>query len=155
MDEVIQDQTERPDAPMRTETFRKSRPMIVGEDTPESPFPIIMSGQVQRGFGRGGRDLGCHTGAYICLSASLVLIGRFLSANLPDDALHPMTSTSKTGIYYGYAQVHPECPKGTAAQLPNEDLQVWPMVMSIGWNPFYKNEKLTAVSGLLPLVCIG
>jgi riboflavin kinase len=56
-----------------------------------------------------------------------------------------MISTVKTGIYFGYAQVHLECPKGTASQLPDEDLQVWPMVMSIGWNPFYKNEKLTAV----------
>jgi riboflavin kinase len=64
MDEVIQDQTERPDAPIRTETFRKARPMIVGGETPESPFPIKLSGQVQHGFGRGGRDLGCHTGRY-------------------------------------------------------------------------------------------
>ena len=56
-----------------------------------------------------------------------------------------MTSTVKTGIYFGYAQVHPECPNDTAANLPSEDYQVWPMVMSIGWNPFYKNEKLTAV----------
>jgi riboflavin kinase len=64
MDEVIQEQTERPDAPMRTETFRKERPVIVGGEVPESPFPIQLSGQVQRGFGRGGRDLGCHTGRY-------------------------------------------------------------------------------------------
>jgi len=56
-----------------------------------------------------------------------------------------MTSAVKTGIYFGYAQVHPECPSGNASDLPSEDLQVFPMVMSIGWNPFYKNEKLTAV----------
>jgi riboflavin kinase len=56
-----------------------------------------------------------------------------------------MTSTVETGVYFGYAQVHPECPSGCASDLPSEDLQVWPMVMSIGWNPFYKNEKLTAV----------
>jgi riboflavin kinase len=59
-----------------------------------------------------------------------------------------MISTVKTGIYFGYAQVHLECPKGTASQLPDEDLQIWPMVMSIGWNPFYKNEKLTAVGAI-------
>jgi hypothetical protein len=23
--------------------------------------------------------------------------------------------------------------------------QVWPMVMSFGWNPFYKNERRSAV----------
>ena len=66
-------------------------------------------------------------------------------ANLPDDALESMTSAVKTGIYFGYAQVHPECPSGTASDLPDQDLQIFPMVMSIGWNPFYKNEKLTAV----------
>jgi riboflavin kinase len=59
-----------------------------------------------------------------------------------------MTSTVKTGIYFGYAQVHPECPNGSASDLPSDDLQVLPMVMSIGWNPFYKNEKLTAVRRL-------
>ncbi|KAJ9127961.1 hypothetical protein QFC24_000247 [Naganishia onofrii] len=31
-------------------------------------------------------------------------------------------------------------------RLQKEDYQVWPMVMSVGWNPYYKNEKLTAVS---------
>lgn len=29
-------------------------------------------------------------------------------------------------------------------RLQKEDYQVWPMVMSVGWNPYYKNEKLTA-----------
>lgn len=57
-----------------------------------------------------------------------------------------MTSAVKTGIYFGYAQVHRSCPQGQAAPLPEGDLKVWPMVMSLGWNPFYKNEKLTAVS---------
>jgi riboflavin kinase len=70
---------------------------------------------------------------------------RRIPANLPDDALEPMTSTVKTGIYFGFAQVHPECPNGCASDLSSDELQVWPMVMSIGWNPFYKNEKLTAV----------
>ena len=62
MDETIQDQTQRPDAPMRTETFRKARPMIVGGEAPESPFPIRMSGEVQHGFKRGSKELGCPTG---------------------------------------------------------------------------------------------
>jgi riboflavin kinase len=53
---------DRPAAPLRTDTFRKQRPSIVGSDAPESPFPIELSGDVQRGFGRGGKDLGCPTG---------------------------------------------------------------------------------------------
>lgn len=51
-----------------------------------------------------------------------------------------MTSVAKPGIYYGYARVH------FAESAPEEDRKVWPMVMSMGWNPYYKNEKLTAVS---------
>ena len=38
------------------------RPMIVGPDVPESPYPIALTGAVQKGFGRGGKDLGCPTG---------------------------------------------------------------------------------------------
>ncbi|QRW19495.1 riboflavin kinase [Rhizoctonia solani] len=78
----------RPTAPLRTESFRSSRPTIVGGDEPEAPFPVIMKGAVQRGFGRGGRELGC------------------LTANLPDESLDPMTSVAKPGIYFGYARVH-------------------------------------------------
>lgn len=31
-------------------------------------------------------------------------------------------------------------------RLPDDDGKVWPMVMSVGWNPYFKNEKITAVS---------
>lgn len=44
---------------------RKPRPEIVGPDTPEAPFPILLEGEVQRGFGRGGKDLGCPTGQLV------------------------------------------------------------------------------------------
>jgi len=47
------------------------------------------------------------------------------------------------GVYYGYAQVIPPAEK--VAAFSSEDLIVLPMVMSLGWNPFYKNEQLTAV----------
>lgn len=57
-------ETQPPPAALRTETFRKARPSIVGGEIPEPPYPIILSGAVQHGFGRGGRDLGCHTGMY-------------------------------------------------------------------------------------------
>ena len=38
------------------------RSMIVGPDAPGSPYPIALTGAVQKGFGRGGKDLGCPTG---------------------------------------------------------------------------------------------
>lgn len=59
------DSAERPAAPFRTETFRKSRPTIAGPDEPEAPFPIKLAGPVQHGFGRGGKDLGCPTGQHL------------------------------------------------------------------------------------------
>jgi hypothetical protein len=59
------DRAERPAAPVRTETFRRARPAIVGPNAPAPPFPIALDGPVQRGFGRGGKDLGCPTGACI------------------------------------------------------------------------------------------
>ncbi|PCH41370.1 riboflavin kinase [Wolfiporia cocos MD-104 SS10] len=115
---------DRPAAPLRTETFRRDRPDIVGPDVPEPPFPIKLAGVVQHGFGRGGKDLGCPT------------------ANLPDDSITPMSSVTRTGVYFGYAQISPE--KDGKRILRDEDCTVMPMAMSLGWNPFYKNERLTA-----------
>ena len=46
----------------QTPTYRAARPQVVGADTPQKPFPIYLSGAVQKGFGRGGKDLGCPTG---------------------------------------------------------------------------------------------
>ncbi|KAJ7507519.1 hypothetical protein B0H11DRAFT_2153194 [Mycena galericulata] len=101
----------RPEAQRQTTQIRAARPQVVGPDFPESPFPILLAGPVQKGFGRGGKELGCPT------------------ANLPDESITPISSVVKQGVYYGYAQ---------------EDVRVLPMVMSLGWNPFYKNEILTA-----------
>ncbi|KAG6918898.1 hypothetical protein DXG01_010553 [Tephrocybe rancida] len=115
---------EHPPAPLQTKEFRVARPQIVGPDVPKAPFPISLQGPVQHGFGRGSKDLGCPT------------------ANLPDDAIKPMTSVAKTGVYYGYAQIIPT--GGEDIPLRPEDKVVLPMVMSLGWNPFYKNERLTA-----------
>lgn len=41
----------------------------------------------------------------------------------------------------------PATPSGKekVRRLADEDGKVWPMVMSVGWNPYFKNEKITAV----------
>jgi len=114
----------RSPAPIQSETSHRQRPQIVGPDKPEPPFPILLSGPVQVGFGRGGKDLGCPT------------------ANLPDESLPPMSSVTQTGVYFGYAQVSPS--KEGQLVLSEEDSVVLPMVMSLGWNPFYNNKQLTA-----------
>lgn len=64
-------------------------------------------------------------------------------ANLPEDTLHRLASVTTTGIYFGYAQVSP--PPDQPDALNEEERKVHPMVMSLGWNPYYKNEKMTAV----------
>lgn len=44
---------------------REERPSIVGSDKgPESPYPIKMFGIVERGFGRGSKELGIPTGEF-------------------------------------------------------------------------------------------
>ncbi|TFK76148.1 riboflavin kinase [Pluteus cervinus] len=119
-------QPSRPAAPVQTSQFRIARPQIVGSESPEQPFPIPLKGLVQRGFGRGGKDLGCPT------------------ANLPDESISPISTVAKTGVYYGYAQVIPPATTTSKSELCANDYKVLPMVMSLGWNPFYKNERLTA-----------
>ncbi|PPQ77694.1 hypothetical protein CVT25_011129 [Psilocybe cyanescens] len=114
----------RQEIPVAQVKTRAPRPKIVGSDSPEPPFPISLVGPVQKGFGRGGKDLGCPT------------------ANLPDDSITPISSVAKTGVYYGYAQVIP--PQESRGDFQTDDLNVLPMVMSLGWNPFYKNKVLTA-----------
>jgi riboflavin kinase len=61
--EIQQHEMPRPAAKFHSEEFRAERPQIVGPESPEAPFPIFLVGKVQRGFGRGGKDLGCPTGA--------------------------------------------------------------------------------------------
>lgn len=56
----------------------------------------------------------------------------FYKANFEDDVVKSLPSDLPNGIYFGWAQV--------------DFSSVYPMVMSLGWNPFYKNEKRTAVS---------
>lgn len=129
------DSAERPAAPFRTETFRQTRPLIAGPDTPEAPFPIKLAGPVQHGFGRGGKDLGCPTGTHLSTITQTTSLGT-ITANLPDESITPISHVCEQGVYYGFAQVDAADP---------EDSAVHPMVMSLGWNPFYKNERLTAV----------
>lgn len=115
----------------QTPTYRASRPQTVGAEVPQKPFPIYLSGAVQKGFGRGGKDLGCPT------------------ANLPDDSLPQIVDVTPLGVYFGYAQVSAcrsddQAGGASSGTLDKELTKVYPMVMSLGRNPFYKNKKLTA-----------
>lgn len=41
---------------------REDRPMIVGPEEPQTPFPMRLEGIVEKGFGRGSKELGIPTG---------------------------------------------------------------------------------------------
>ncbi|CAD6197107.1 unnamed protein product [Caenorhabditis auriculariae] len=52
-----------------------------------SVLPLLVSGKVVKGFGRGGKDLGCPT------------------ANLDDEVLENLPKSLICGVYYGLARV--------------------------------------------------
>jgi len=79
----------------------------VYEPRPQKKPTLVMKSIVVRGFGRGGKQLGCPT------------------ANLED---HVLKGDEETGVWMGWAKV-----RG----------QVYKCVASIGWNPFFQNEKKT------------
>ncbi|RUS28642.1 hypothetical protein BC938DRAFT_481642 [Jimgerdemannia flammicorona] len=119
-----------------------NRRLLIGPDTPEAPFPIRLNGQVVKGFGRGSKELGIptveeHSGFttpflwYGHPISNLTTPPLSLPANLSNDALETLTRTLDIGVYYGWAQI-------------GNDPTVYPMVMSLGWNPYYKNEKRSA-----------
>ncbi|KZZ96796.1 Riboflavin kinase [Moelleriella libera RCEF 2490] len=107
-----------------------SRPLVVGpDDGPSSPpYPYLMEGKVISGFGRGSKELGIPT------------------ANLPVDAsLTPWIASVPSGVYFGYASL--QLPAGHAQKTDaasSSSFDVFPMVMSIGYNPFYKNTVRSA-----------
>ncbi|KAJ4419748.1 riboflavin kinase [Gnomoniopsis sp. IMI 355080] len=104
------------------------RPLVVGpESGPEPPFPLQMEGKVIKGFGRGSKELGIPT------------------ANLPVDAtVTPWIADAKSGVYFGWASL--ELPKDhpNANSTQQQKFTIFPMVMSIGYNPFYNNTVRSA-----------
>lgn len=110
------------------------RPLTAGAtEGPEDPFPLRLSGPVIKGFGRGSKELQIPT------------------ANIPIDGLRVGgCETVESGVYYGYAGLNipaatsdddkSSATTATATATTTTDGKVFPMVMSIGWNPFYKNS---------------
>lgn len=110
------------------------RPSVTGPSTgPESPFPIRLSGPIVQGFGRGSAELGIPT-------ANIPLAGLSVGGN--EDV--------ESGVYYGWAGVDIDDTglrkeKGGTAKEEGGAGGVWAMVMSIGWNPYYKNKVRSVV----------
>lgn len=114
------------------------RPPTVVPDTVEAPYPVAFGLSIVCGFGRGSSELGIPTA----------------NVNL-NEGLNQLD----VGIYYGWCRLNKvdreECQVkrndgNTVSFNYGHDLaadevdQALPMVMSIGYNPYYNNDKKTA-----------
>lgn len=79
------------------------------------PLPYFTSTKVVKGFGRGSKTLGIPT------------------ANFDQHVINDLPHTLRTGIYFGWAQVM------------QAEKQVYEMVTSVGWNPYFKNQVKSMV----------
>ncbi|PLB50456.1 putative riboflavin kinase [Aspergillus steynii IBT 23096] len=111
----------RPDGP---------RDPVAGPDSgPEPPFPVRLSGPVIKGFGRGSKELGIPT------------------ANIPADGLSDYPDL-QVGVYYGVVALDPS--KFAYAAEPSTSTNILPAVLSIGYNPFYKNTTRSVEIHIMP-----
>lgn len=116
------------------------RPSIVGDDVgPTAPYPLTMEGKVISGFGRGSKEVSFtpfHTSFRRHTDEINSQLG-IPTANLPvDSSVTPWIDTVPSGVYFGYASLFLSESGGSP--------EVFPMVMSIGYNPFYKNTVRSA-----------
>ncbi|KAK3692645.1 riboflavin kinase [Podospora appendiculata] len=104
------------------------RPLLVGPSTgPTPPYPLRMEGIVIKGFGRGSKELGIPT------------------ANLPvDDAASSWIADIPSGVYFGWASLRLPPTHPNYSPVNHNGFALHPMVMSIGYNPFYKNTVRSA-----------
>ncbi|KAI1102049.1 riboflavin kinase [Jackrogersella minutella] len=151
----------------------EERPRILyGDAGPEPPYPLRMEGAVIAGFGRGSKELGIPTAnlpvdesatPWIATASSGVYFG-YASLALPPK--HPDHKSSRPHRHRGHPRAAVDAPPAPlpsdpptipaheedgvqeATQTQPEDdkhqWQIFPMVMSIGYNPFYKNAVRSA-----------
>ncbi|PNS14236.1 Riboflavin kinase [Sphaceloma murrayae] len=153
----------RPDTPRE--------PVAGPDSGPAPPFPLRLDGEVIKGFGRGSKEVPDHLVPYLpdhirLTHPPLPQLG-IPTANLPIEGLAIGGHDDlQSGVYYGWASLSSYdsakdqstshslpavdgAAEGTAPSRPQQtDLVpavgkegVFPMCMSIGWNPYYKNEK--------------
>jgi len=78
-----------------------------------------MEGEVTKGFGRGSTEIGCPT------------------ANFNEQVVEDLPKDFEAGIYFGWANIS------------SEPDTVRKAVVSIGWNPYYKNTKKSVETHIL------
>lgn len=118
------------------------RSLMTTSSTAPPAYPIKFASSIIPGYGRGSADLGIPT------------------ANIPIADV-PVLDALDTGIYYGLVQIlqtdKPSEKKTSEFQkdrvvdfqytnaLSSKEINaVLPMVMSVGWNPFFNNDQKSA-----------
>lgn len=102
------------------------------------PFPIRLQNEVIAGFSRGSSELGIPTAnihvTEVLQALDVGIYFGFSRLAIKRDRSPEIKSTiNNRQILFTYGQ-----------DLLLNDLQVYPMVMSIGFNPFYQNEEKAA-----------
>lgn len=148
------------------------RPLLVGDPSgPAPPYPLRMSGPVIAGFGRGSKELGIPTANLPVDGAAATATAPSWIADIPSGVYfgwaslrlppsHPdyvppassdTTTTDTATAQQPQGQGQGKNEKGEEGQGRREEgaagegrYQVYPMVMSIGYNPFYKNTVRSA-----------
>jgi len=104
--------------------------IVIGEISKKFEEKVVLTSNIVHGFGRGGKKLGIPT-ANLDMSSE---IGEKLVDYLP-------------GVYYGYAEfLNNREDKSDSDITVGEHL---PMVMSIGFNPYFNNKHKTAEAHLM------
>eukprot|EP01071_Lankesteria_metandrocarpae_P004777 Lankesteria_metandrocarpae@DN3688_c0_g1_i1.p1 len=91
---------------------------------------VLLEGMVVSGFNRGSNQLGIPTANMDATTALDATTGAVLSI-----------SSFVPGVYFGWAAFVTHC-DASCEHLVNRDTR-FGMVMSVGYNPYYKNSKLT------------
>ena len=72
-----------------------------------------------------------HYSVYYTFVQSCVIINYCSLANYPEEVINSLPEGLDTGVYYGWASL--------------DGNEVYKMVLSVGWNPFFKNTKKSMV----------
>ncbi|PWZ00419.1 riboflavin kinase [Testicularia cyperi] len=114
-------------------TTPSKRPEICGPHAPERPYPIYLRGEVEKGFGRGSKDLGCPT------------------ANLPSKVVGPGSLLTRTGVYFGFARVLPQDPDDPSITDSEDANDVGSIDVQGGSAMFDDDEDNEVVLGASPI----
>ena len=140
-----------------------ARDPVAGPDSgPQAPFPIFLSGVVIKGFGRGSKELGIPT-------ANIPIEGLTIAGNNVESGVYygwaaldrstvttdaskiaappgaPSNDATGASVEAEVSDTKKENSKDDNKDDNNndddEETEVYPAVLSIGFNPYYKNEK--------------